>query len=71
MGYVKAEEYATLVRDAERFLGGKSTHIQAELAQDMQTASDNMEFERAGALRDRIKAMTRADLARDQPARRS
>ena len=58
VGYVKAEEYATLVRDAERFLGGKSTHIQAELAQDMQTASDNMEFERAGALRDRIKAMT-------------
>ena len=58
VGYVKAEEYATLVRDAERFLGGKSTHIQAELAQDMQIASDNMEFERAGALRDRIKAMT-------------
>ena len=58
VGYVKDEEYATLVRDAERFLGGKSTHIQAELAQDMQTASDNMEFERAGALRDRIKAMT-------------
>ena len=58
VGYVKAEEYATLVRNAERFLGGKSTHIQAELAQDMQTASDNMEFERAGALRDRIKAMT-------------
>ena len=58
VGYVKAEEYATLVRDAERFLGGKSTHIQAELAQDMQNASDNMEFERAGALRDRIKAMT-------------
>ena len=58
VGYVKAEEYATLVRDAERFLDGKSTHIQAELAQDMQTASDNMEFERAGALRDRIKAMT-------------
>ena len=58
VGYVKAAEYAILVRDAERFLGGKSTHIQAELAQDMQTASDNMEFERAGALRDRIKAMT-------------
>jgi len=58
VGYVKAEEYATLVRDAERYLGGESTHIPAELAQDMQTASDNMEFERAGALRDRIKAMT-------------
>ena len=58
VGYVEAKEYATLVRDAERFLGGKSTHIQAELAQDMQIASENMEFERAGALRDRIKAMT-------------
>jgi excinuclease ABC subunit C len=58
VGYVKADEYATLVRDAERFLGGKSTHIQAELAKDMQAASENMEFERAAALRDRIKAMT-------------
>ena len=58
VGYVKADEYSTLVRDAERFLGGKSTHIQAELAQDMQIASQNMEFERAAALRDRIKAMT-------------
>ena len=58
VGYVKADEYATLVRDAERFLGGKSTHIQAELAKDMQAASESMEFERAAALRDRIKAMT-------------
>lgn len=58
VGYVKADEYVKLVRDAERFLGGKSTHIQAELAQDMQSASENMEFERAAALRDRIKAMT-------------
>ena len=58
VGYVKADEYVKLVRDAERFLGGKSTRIQAELAQDMQSASENMEFERAAALRDRIKAMT-------------
>ena len=46
VGYVTAEDYALLVRDAERFLGGKSTHIQAELAQEMQTASENMEFEK-------------------------
>ena len=58
VGYIKADEYAILVRDAERFLGGKSTHIQAELAQDMEAASKNLEFERAAALRDRIKAMT-------------
>ena len=58
VGYVKADEYVKLVKDAERFLDGKSTRIQAELAQDMQSASENMEFERAAALRDRIKAMT-------------
>ena len=58
VGYITANEYAILVRDAERFLGGKSTHIQAELAQDMEVASKKMEFERAAALRDRIKAMT-------------
>lgn len=58
VGYVKADEYVKLVRDAERFLGGKSNRIQAELAQDMLSASENMEFERAAALRDRIKAMT-------------
>jgi excinuclease ABC subunit C len=57
------KDYALLVRDAERFLGGKSTHIQAELAQEMQTASENMEFERAAALRDRIKAMTQVQTA--------
>ena len=58
VGYVTADEYVKLVRDAERFLGGKSIRIQAELAQDMLSASENMEFERAAALRDRIKAMT-------------
>ena len=63
VGYVTAEDYAVLVRDAERFLGGKSTHIQAELAQEMQTASESMEFERAAALRDRIKAMTQVQTA--------
>ena len=63
VGYVAAEDYAVLVKDAERFLGGKSTNIQAELAQEMQTASENMEFERAAALRDRIKAMTQVQTA--------
>jgi len=58
VGYVTVEEYSHLVKDAERFLSGKSTKIQAELAQDMQAASEKMEFERAAALRDRIKAMT-------------
>jgi excinuclease ABC subunit C len=58
VGKVKQEDYKQLVKDAERFLTGKSTEMQASLAAQMQKASEDMEFERAAALRDRIKALT-------------
>ncbi|MBT8410598.1 MAG: excinuclease ABC subunit UvrC [Octadecabacter sp.] len=58
VGKVSEAEYAALVKDAERFLTGKSTEMQASLAAQMQKASEDMEFERAAALRDRIKALT-------------
>ena len=58
MGYVTEAEYARLVADAERFLSGKSTRVQAALAEQMAVAAENMEFERAAALRDRIRALT-------------
>ncbi|WP_238363880.1 excinuclease ABC subunit UvrC [Mesobacterium pallidum] len=58
VGKISEAEYAASVRDAERFLSGRSTNIQAELAGEMQAASDAMEFERAAALRDRIRALT-------------
>ena len=58
VGKVDPAGYATLVADAERFLAGKTTDVQANLAVEMATASDAMEFERAAALRDRIKALT-------------
>lgn len=58
VGKVNEEEYATLVADAERFLQGKTTKVQSDLAEQMQIASDEMEFERAAALRDRIHALT-------------
>ncbi len=60
---ISKAEYASSVHDAEKFLQGKSTDVQAKLAADMQTASDEMEFERAAALRDRIKAMTNVQSA--------
>jgi hypothetical protein len=47
-----------LVQDAELFLQGKTTAVQADLAKQMATASEAMEFERAASLRDRIKALT-------------
>ncbi|MDP0928460.1 excinuclease ABC subunit UvrC [Paracoccus onubensis] len=55
---ISREDYQRLVRDAERFLQGKSTDIQARLAEEMAAASADMEYERAAALRDRIKALT-------------
>ena len=58
VGLITESDYADLVRDAEQFLSGKSTKVQGELAAQMQVASDEMEFERAAALRDRIKALT-------------
>lgn len=58
VGRVDEAAYGGLVEDAERFLQGKSTQVQANLAAEMATASEAMEFERAAALRDRIKALT-------------
>ncbi len=58
VGKVSEADYAVLVKDAERFLSGKSTEMQASLASRMNQASEDMEFERAAALRDRIKALT-------------
>jgi len=63
VGNISEADYAGLVADAERFLSGKSTNVQAQLAAQMQTASEEMEFERAAALRDRIRAMTQVQTA--------
>lgn len=52
-------DYGRLVDQAVRFLRGDSKSITAELAEKMQAASDNLEFEEAAAYRDRINAMTR------------
>ncbi|WP_241525813.1 excinuclease ABC subunit UvrC [Pseudophaeobacter leonis] len=57
-GEISEADYGLAVRDAERFLAGRSTKIQEELAEEMMKASEAMEFERAAALRDRIKALT-------------
>ncbi len=58
VGYVSEAEYAALVSDAERFLQGRSTKVQEQLARQMEEASEALEFERAAALRDRIRALT-------------
>ena len=63
VGKISPEEYSKTVQDAQKFLNGKSTDIQSRLASDMALASESMEFERAAALRDRIKALTQVQTA--------
>ncbi len=57
-GKISKEDYKELVNAADDFLKGKSTCVQEKLATQMAEASEAMEFERAGGLRDRIRALT-------------
>jgi excinuclease ABC subunit C len=57
-GRIDGEGYAKLVAQARAFLAGKAANVQQELAAEMETASQKMEFERAAAARDRIRALT-------------
>lgn len=58
VGYVSKEDYARQVESTEKYLSGKSNEVQAELARQMEAASGAREFEKAAALRDRIRALT-------------
>ncbi|WP_445322727.1 excinuclease ABC subunit UvrC [Roseobacter sp. HKCCD7870] len=58
VGYISASDYAASVADAARFLRGNSTEIQEQLGAQMAEAAEAMEYERAAALRDRIRALT-------------
>ncbi|MBY0354486.1 MAG: excinuclease ABC subunit UvrC [Rickettsiales bacterium] len=55
---VSVVEYAQQVEDATRFLSGKSREVQDALLARMQAYSEAEEFEKAAALRDRIRALT-------------
>ncbi|MGH7027907.1 excinuclease ABC subunit UvrC [Brevundimonas sp.] len=57
-GLISLEDYGELVTEAEQFLRGKSRAVIARLSGEMQAASDEMEFEQAARLRDRIRALT-------------
>ncbi|WP_375260404.1 excinuclease ABC subunit UvrC [Palleronia sp.] len=58
VGHISEADYAASVKDAEDFLQGRTTKVQSQLAAEMEQASAEMEFERAAAMRDRIRALT-------------
>jgi excinuclease ABC subunit C len=55
---ISQADYAALVREAKEFLSGGTPSIQKRLAAEMEQAAANLEFERAAALRDRIRGLT-------------
>ena len=57
-GEISQEDYQTLVKQAEDFLGGRSQAIKSELSQKMQAASDELDFEGAALYRDRLQALS-------------
>jgi len=58
VGRISAEDYSHLVAQARAFLGGKANTVQQELAAEMERAAETMEYERAAAIRDRIRGLT-------------
>ncbi|WP_394095337.1 excinuclease ABC subunit UvrC [Xanthobacter versatilis] len=57
-GEVSHTDYAELVREARAFLSGRSRAVKEELALEMEAASQELEFERAARLRDRLAALS-------------
>lgn len=57
-GLISLENYGELVTEAEQFLRGKSRAVIGRLSQEMQVASDDMDFEQAARIRDRIRALS-------------
>ena len=55
---ITKEEYQKSVQNVIDFLNAKSTNIQQDLAQKMKDAGENLRFEEAIILRDRLKALS-------------
>ncbi len=57
VGYIDKNEYKQSVENAIEFVSGKSRKIQKNLSNQMEKASEDLDFEKAAILRDRIKSL--------------
>ena len=57
VGRASREEYDAVIRQVVLFLEGKHDEALDDLRREMEQASENLEFERAAALRDRVRAV--------------
>ncbi|MCQ9154369.1 excinuclease ABC subunit UvrC [Acidomonas methanolica] len=58
VGRIPEAEYAGLVEQAKLFLSGRNSDLQRALAEEMERASEALEFERAAVIRDRIRGFS-------------
>ena len=58
VGRIDETGYEGLVRQAKDFLAGKSSQVQADLERQMAKAAEDLDFETAALLRDRLRAAT-------------
>ena len=57
-GKINKEDYSKLVEAADEFLSkGKSRKIQSNLSSQMESASEELDFEKAAIMRDKIKSL--------------
>ena len=64
VGAVTKEEYDSLVADLATFLAGDTGPLERELEAGMKAAAADLDFERAGVLRDKLEAVRTADAVR-------
>ncbi len=57
IGAVTQREYRQMIADLEAFLSGHTEPVLARVQREMEQAADQLQFERAAALRDKIKAL--------------
>jgi excinuclease ABC subunit C len=55
---ISDEGYADLVQEAKDFLSGKSQKVKAQMAEAMNAAAEDLDFERAAVYRDRLAALS-------------
>jgi excinuclease ABC subunit C len=55
---ISKEEYNKLVNEAKQSIEGKSQEVKQKLTTLMETSSEEMDYERAGTYRDRIRALS-------------
>jgi excinuclease ABC subunit C len=58
-GYASRDEYMSVIGQVVKFLDGNTREVVGDLKEEMQEASEQLQFERAAALRDRLRAIER------------